>query len=70
MSFIICYSDFLITKLNLKTLGREDEGMEMKLHTKAEYKEKTAKASTEKTAASEKGGDQCKADRRGIRWSG
>jgi len=33
---------FLITKFNLKTLGREDEGMEMKLHSKAEYKEKVA----------------------------
>jgi len=33
---------FLITKMNLKTLGRETEGMEMKLHTKAEYKEKVA----------------------------
>lgn len=32
----------LISKLNLKTLGRETEGMEMKLHTKAEYKEKKA----------------------------
>lgn len=32
----------LITKMNLKTLGRETEGMEMKLHTKAEYKEKVA----------------------------
>ena len=55
--FVIYYFlfRFLITKLNLKTLGREDNGMEMKLHTKAEYKEKTAKASTEKTAASEKG---------------
>ena len=42
---------FLITKLNLKTLGREDEGMEMKLHTKAEYKEKTAKASTGKNGS-------------------
>lgn len=42
----------LITKLNLKTLGREDEGMEMKLHTKAEYKEKQgAKAADGKTAA-------------------
>lgn len=30
----------LITKLNLKTLGRETAGMEMKLHTKAEYKAK------------------------------
>ena len=28
----------LITKMNLKTLGRETEGMEMKLHTKAEFK--------------------------------
>ncbi len=33
---------FLIVKFNLKTLGRESEGMEMKLHSKAEYKEKTA----------------------------
>ncbi len=33
---------FLIVKLNLKTLGRESAGMEMKLHTKAEYKEKAA----------------------------
>ena len=33
---------FLITKLNLKTLGREAKGMDMKLHTKAEYKEKKA----------------------------
>lgn len=32
----------LITKMNLKTLGRETEGMEMKLHTKAEYKAKVA----------------------------
>lgn len=30
----------MIAKFNLKTLGRESEGMEMKLHTKAEYKEK------------------------------
>ena len=30
----------MITKFHLKTLGRESEGMEMKLHTKAEYKEK------------------------------
>ena len=29
---------FLIVKLNLKTLGRESAGMEMKLHTKAEYR--------------------------------
>ena len=55
--FVIYYFlfRFLITKLNLKTLGREDNGMEMKLHTKAEYKEKTAKASAEKTAASDNG---------------
>lgn len=32
----------LITKFNLKTLGRESEGMEMKLHSKAEYKAKVA----------------------------
>ncbi|WP_024345495.1 PTS transporter subunit EIIC [Lacrimispora indolis] len=40
--FVVYYAIFrvLITKLNLKTLGRETEGMEMKLHTKAEYKEK------------------------------
>lgn len=37
---------FLITKLNLKTLGRESEGMEMKLHTKAEYKAKNAAESS------------------------
>lgn len=44
MFFIAYYVIFriLITRLNLKTLGREDEGMEMKLHTKAEYKEKVA----------------------------
>lgn len=42
---------FLILKLNLKTLGRETEGMEMKLHSKAEYKAKTAgEQSTEKPA--------------------
>ncbi len=42
--FVVYYAIFrlLITKLNLKTLGRETEGMEMKLHTKAEYKEKVA----------------------------
>ena len=32
----------LIVKLNLKTLGRESSGMEMKLHSKAEYKAKVA----------------------------
>ncbi|GLC79445.1 PTS transporter subunit EIIC [Lacrimispora brassicae] len=44
MFFVVYYAifRFLITKLNLKTLGRETEGMEMKLHTKAEYKEKVA----------------------------
>ncbi|WP_124065353.1 PTS transporter subunit EIIC [Clostridium sp. E02] len=43
--FVIYYVVFrvLITKLNLKTLGREDEGMDMKLHTKAEYKEKKSR---------------------------
>lgn len=42
--FVIYYVvfRFLITTLNLKTLGRESAGMEMKLHSKAEYKEKTA----------------------------
>lgn len=42
--FVIYYVVFraLITAFNFKTLGRETEGMEMKLHTKAEYKEKTA----------------------------
>lgn len=42
--FVVYYLVFrvLITKLNLNTLGRETEGMEMKLHTKAEYKEKVA----------------------------
>lgn len=37
---------FLIVKLNLHTLGRESEGMEMKLHSKAEYKAKVAADST------------------------
>ena len=36
----------LIVKMNLHTLGREADGMEMKLHTKAEYKAKTAAAGT------------------------
>lgn len=42
--FVLYYVIFrvLIVKLNLKTLGREDAGMEMKLHTKAEYKAKVA----------------------------
>lgn len=42
--FVIYYLIFrvLITKFNLKTLGREAAGMEMKLHSKAEYKEKVA----------------------------
>ncbi len=39
---------FLIVKLNLKTLGRESDGMEMKLHSKAEYKAKVASESTAK----------------------
>ena len=42
----------LITKLNLKTLGRESEGMEMKLHTKAEYK---AKVAADKAPAADQG---------------
>ena len=33
---------FLIVKMNLHTLGREAEGMEMKLHSKSEYKAKVA----------------------------
>lgn len=42
--FVIYYVVFrlVITKFNLKTLGRETGDMEMKLHTKAEYKEKKA----------------------------
>lgn len=42
ISFAVYYVVFriLISRLDLKTLGRESEGMEMKLHTKAEYKEK------------------------------
>lgn len=36
----------LISKWNLKTLGRETQGMEMKLHSKAEYKEKKVDAAT------------------------
>ena len=42
--FVLYYVIFrvLIVKLNLHTLGREAEGMEMKLHSKAEYKAKVA----------------------------
>lgn len=42
--FAIYYVIFrvIIVAMDLKTLGRESEGMEMKLHTKAEYKEKVA----------------------------
>lgn len=44
--FVVYYVIFraLIVRLNLKTLGRETEGMEMKLHTKSEYKARTADA--------------------------
>ena len=42
---------FLIVKLNLKTLGRETEGMEMKLHSKAEYNQKVADEKEQKQAA-------------------
>lgn len=44
MFFVGYYLIFrvLIQKLNLHTLGRETASMEMKLHTKAEYKEKVA----------------------------
>ena len=46
--FFLYYVIFrvLIVKMNLHTLGREADGMEMKLHTKAEYKAKTAAAGT------------------------
>ena len=42
--FVIYYLvfRFLITKLNLKTLGREDDEKDMKLHTKADYQQKVA----------------------------
>ena len=42
--FFLYYVIFrvLIAKLNLHTLGREAEGMEMKLHSKSEYKAKVA----------------------------
>ncbi len=42
--FVIYYLVFrvLITKLNLKTLGREDDEADMKLHTKADYQQKVA----------------------------
>lgn len=53
--FVVYYFLFrlLITKLNLHTLGRETAGMEMKLHSKADYKEKVQSqqgSSKEKTA--------------------
>lgn len=44
---------FLIVKMDLKTLGRESEGMEMKLHTKAEYKAKTAAEGGAKASSNE-----------------
>jgi PTS system maltose and glucose-specific IIC component len=37
---------FAIKKFNFKTLGREDEGQEMKLYSKKEYKEKAAGGNT------------------------
>ncbi len=42
--FVLYYVIFrvLIVKMNLHTLGREAEGMEMKLHSKSEYKAKVA----------------------------
>ena len=51
--FFLYYVIFrvLIVKMNLKTLGREDDGMEMKLHTKAEYKAKVAAENGTATAA-------------------
>lgn len=52
--FVLYYVIFraLITKLNLKTLGRESEGMEMKLHTKAEYKAKVGAEASGNTSGS------------------
>ncbi|GLB29844.1 PTS system glucose/maltose-specific transporter subunit IIBC [Lacrimispora amygdalina] len=49
--FIIYYVVFrvIITKLNLKTIGRETDGMEMKLHNKKDYLEKKAGEKTEST---------------------
>ena len=51
--FVLYYVIFrvLIVKLDLKTLGRESEGMEMKLHSKAEYKAKNAAGGTSAKAA-------------------
>ena len=51
--FVLYYVIFrvLIVKMNLHTLGREADGMEMKLHTKAEYKAKTAATAGNSTAA-------------------
>lgn len=48
--FAVYYVVFriLISRLDLKTLGRESEGMEMKLHTKAEYKEKISSQKNQK----------------------
>ena len=41
--FVLYYFTFyfMITKMNLKTPGREDEGEETKLYTRADFKEKT-----------------------------
>lgn len=48
--FVLYYVVFrvFITAMDLKTLGRETAGMEMKLHTRAEYKEKAAADRKEK----------------------
>lgn len=59
--FIVYYLAFrvLITKLNLKTVGREDDGDEVKLHSKTEYKAKVAgegAAAGEISAASSESG--------------
>jgi len=56
--FAIYYVVFrvLIVKLNLHTLGREADGMEMKLHSKAEYKAKVAAESS--ASAPAKGSDK------------
>ncbi|MFB7138420.1 PTS transporter subunit EIIC [Gottfriedia sp. NPDC056225] len=51
--FVIYYVvfRFLITKFNFKTIGREDEGVETKLYTKKDYKEKQSQGKAETAAA-------------------
>ena len=61
--FVLYYVIFraLITKLNLKTLGRESEGMEMKLHTKAEYKAKVGAEALENASGAGNSADDVNA---------